>query len=126
MPRPVHFEIHASDPERAVTFYATVFDWSFERCGEHPYWVISTGHGLGIDGGMLARQGPEPEDGAPVNAFPATIDVPDIDQSTTTVEQAGGKIVVTKSAVPGVGWLAYCKDTEGNIFGLMQADHTAE
>ena len=28
-------------------------------------------------------------------------------------------------AVPGVGWLAYAKDTEGNIFGLMQADPSA-
>jgi hypothetical protein len=28
--------------------------------------------------------------------------------------------------VPGVGWLAYCKDTEGNIFGMMQADKSAK
>ena len=27
--------------------------------------------------------------------------------------------------VPGVGWLAYCKDTEGNVFGMMQTDPTA-
>ena len=24
--------------------------------------------------------------------------------------------------MPGVGWMAYCKDTEGNTFGLMQPD----
>jgi predicted enzyme related to lactoylglutathione lyase len=28
-------------------------------------------------------------------------------------------------AIPGVGWLAYCKDTEGNIFGMMQSDKNA-
>ena len=27
--------------------------------------------------------------------------------------------------IPGVGWLAYAKDTEGNIFGMMQNDPSA-
>jgi predicted enzyme related to lactoylglutathione lyase len=126
MPRPIHFEIHASDPERAVTFYTTVFGWSFERWGEHPYWVISTGDGPGIDGGLLPRQGPEPEEGAAVNAFPNTIDVPEIDSALSAVDQAGGTIALPKHAVPGVGWLAYCKDTEGNIFGLLESDDSAQ
>jgi predicted enzyme related to lactoylglutathione lyase len=125
MPRPVHFEIHAGDPERAVTFYSTVFGWSFERWGEQPYWVITTGQGTGIDGGLLPRQGPEPEEGAAVNAYPTTMEVPDIDAAMHHVEQAGGRIVADKNAVPGVGWLAYGKDTEGNIFGLMQPDDSA-
>jgi predicted enzyme related to lactoylglutathione lyase len=28
-------------------------------------------------------------------------------------------------AVPGVGWLAYCKDTEGHIFGITHMDAAA-
>jgi hypothetical protein len=28
-------------------------------------------------------------------------------------------------AITGVGWLAYAKDTEGNIFGMMQNDPAA-
>ncbi len=28
-------------------------------------------------------------------------------------------------AVPGIGWLAYCIDTEGNTFGVLQADEAA-
>jgi hypothetical protein len=28
--------------------------------------------------------------------------------------------------IPGVGWLAYAKDTEGNIFGMMQRDPAAK
>lgn len=35
-------------------------------------------------------------------------------------------MLVPKTAAPGVGWLAYCKDTEGNIFGLMENDPSAE
>jgi len=28
-------------------------------------------------------------------------------------------------AIPGVGWLAYCTDPEGNTFGIMQSDNQA-
>ncbi|KAA9157166.1 VOC family protein [Amycolatopsis acidicola] len=120
MPRPVHFEIHATEPERAITFYTTVFEWSFERWGENPYWLISTGHGPGIDGGLVQRQGPPPVTDAPVNAFPNTIQVSDLDTFTRRVTQAGGTVVVPKTSIAGIGWLAYCQDTEGNIFGLME------
>jgi predicted enzyme related to lactoylglutathione lyase len=125
MPRPVHFEIHATDPERAITFYTTVFDWSFERWGTNPYWLISTGDGPGIDGGLVPRQGPAPSDNAPVNAFPNTMEVPDLEASVRRVQQAGGAVLVPKTPLPGVGWLAYCQDTEGNIFGIMENDTSA-
>jgi hypothetical protein len=38
----------------------------------------------------------------------------------------GGTIVVPKMPIPSVGWLTYAKDTEGNIFGMMQNDPAAE
>ena len=38
---------------------------------------------------------------------------------------SGGSIALPKMPVPGVGWLAYFKDTEGNIFGAMQGDANA-
>jgi hypothetical protein len=31
MPRVIHFEIHAHDPERAVTFYTQVFGWKIQK-----------------------------------------------------------------------------------------------
>lgn len=58
MPRVVHFEVHASDPERTMNFYRELFGWKFQ-------------------------------------------------------------------AIPGVGWLAYAKDPEGTIFGMMQSDPSA-
>jgi hypothetical protein len=36
-----------------------------------------------------------------------------------------GKVALPKIAVPGVGWLAYCQDPEGNMFGMMQNDTSA-
>jgi predicted enzyme related to lactoylglutathione lyase len=41
MPRVVHFEISADDPERAIRFYEHVFGGEFTK-GEGPmdYWLI--------------------------------------------------------------------------------------
>ncbi|OQO91943.1 glyoxalase [Saccharomonospora piscinae] len=126
MPRPVHFEIHASDPERAITFYTTVFEWSFERWGTEPYWLITTGEGQGIDGGLAQREGPMPEPDASVNAFPLTMEVDDIDLLTREIEQAGGRVVTPKNAIRGIGWIGFFGDTEGNLFGLLQPDPAVE
>ena len=125
MPSPVHFEIHASAPQRAIAFYEDVFGWKFKQWEDMPYWLIATGDGPGIDGGLVPRQGPEPDMDEPLAAFPITVSVTDIDEMLAKVVIADGVVVVAKNAVPGVGWLAYCKDTEGNIFGLMQADPSA-
>lgn len=43
MPRPVHFEIQASDVGAVRTFYEDVFGWTFEKFGDVDYWVINTG-----------------------------------------------------------------------------------
>ncbi len=129
MNRPTHFEIHADDPERAIKFYKSVFNWSFSRFGEGepPYWVIVTGDAEtpGINGGLLKRMGPPPHEGAPVSSYVITIDIDDLELCSKQVASEGGKEVVERMPIPGVGWLAYFKDTEGNIFGLMQADETA-
>jgi predicted enzyme related to lactoylglutathione lyase len=51
-----------------------------------------------------------------------TIDVPSVDDYTSKVESKGGTVVVPKMAVPGIGYMAYCTDPEGNMFGIMQSD----
>jgi len=120
MPRPIHFEIPADDPSRAIEFYEQVFGWRFQAWdGPMPYWLVQTGdEGPGIDGGLLARA--QPGQGT-VN----TIDVPSCDDYLGKVTAAGGRTVVPKMAIPGVGWLAYCTDPEGNTFGILQADEQA-
>jgi predicted enzyme related to lactoylglutathione lyase len=87
--------------------------------------VISTGQGDGIDGGLVPRQGPAPEETAPIHGYVNTIGVTDLDSSVATALNYGGTLALPKSPVPGVGWLAYCKDTEGNIFGMLQPDENA-
>jgi hypothetical protein len=126
----MHFEIHADNPERAIGFYRSVFGWKIERwgAGEPAYWLITTGpkESPGIDGGLLKRMGPPPTEMQPVNSYINTINVERLDDAATKVKAAGGRQVLDKMAIPGVGWLGYFKDTEGNIFGMMQADTKAK
>ena len=126
MSRVVHFEIHAADPQRAIGFYTSLFGWSFTSWGgPMEYWVIKTGEGPGIDGGMVRRKGGDPTDHGAVSAFVCTIDTQDIDAAFAKVITLGGKIALPKMPIPGIGWLFYAKDPEGNIFGVMQADAKA-
>lgn len=117
MNRVVHFEISTDDPERAAGFYGNVFGWKVEKWeGPVDYWLITTGEeGVpGINGALKRR----PEPGiSTVN----TIEVASIDDSTKKIEANGGAVVMPKTEIPGVGFHAYCKDSEGNIFGLMES-----
>ena len=42
------------------------------------------------------------------------------------VVDAGGKLVMAKTPIPTIGYFAYLQDTEGNLFGVMQADPSAK
>lgn len=132
MNRVLHFELQASDPKRASEFYNQVFNWKineFEVPGadipdENRYWLIDTGpsESPGINGGLMLRRGNPPVDEQAVNAYVCIIEVANIDESLQKSESAGGVITVPKMPIKGIGWVAYCKDTEGNIFGMMQND----
>ena len=127
MSRVVHFEIHAADPERAVNFYQTLFGWTFQKWeGPMDYWLIITGPDdqRGINGGLVRRQGEI--DGQAVIAYVCTVDVENVDASVQSAIDNGGQVALPKMPIPGMGWLAYCKDTEGNIFGVMQNDPNAQ
>jgi predicted enzyme related to lactoylglutathione lyase len=54
-----------------------------------------------------------------------TIEVFSIGDSVDEVEAAGGKVFRAKKTIPGVGYQAYCQDTEGNVFGVHQVDPSA-
>jgi predicted enzyme related to lactoylglutathione lyase len=126
MGRVIHFEIHAEQPERAIKFYRELFGWEFTRWeGPMPYWLIKTGPDSepGINGGLIQRRGGV--DGQAVIAYVCTVQTASVDEFVKKALAGGGTMAVPKMPIPGVGWLAYCKDTEGNIFGLMQPDPKA-
>jgi uncharacterized protein len=125
MGRPVHFEIHGTDPEALVAFYSKVFGWTFGRWGEEAYWLAETGEGPGINGAVLPRRTHAPASGAPINGMVVTIDVPDLDAALETAYANGATEALPRMAVPGVGWLAYIQDPDHNVVGIMQADELA-
>jgi len=117
MPRPIHFELPADDPERAISFYQDVFGWKVQKWdGPQEYWLVSTGEAPapGIDGAIMRRH-------AEAQHLIHTLDVPDLDAYIEKVTTAGGRVVVPKMEIPGVGWFAYVADPEGNVFGMIQS-----
>jgi uncharacterized protein len=126
MPRVVHFEIVADNIERAIKFYKNVFGWEIKKWkGPMEYWMVMTGKDKpGIDGGLIKRNKPVKDDSE--TSYVCTIDVPSVDDYTKKIIKNGGSIAVPKVAIPGMGWLAYFKDTESNKFGIMQEDKSAK
>jgi uncharacterized protein len=121
MPSVVHFELPVDDPERAVNFYRNVFNWQIDKwSGPTDYWLVTTekSGGMGIDGALTRR----------TEGFMSTVNtigVESVEDAVAKVEANGGKILMPRSPIPGIGWLAYAQDTEGNNFGIMQSDETA-
>jgi predicted enzyme related to lactoylglutathione lyase len=127
----VHFEIHASDPERLRAFYSELLGWRFESMGddEQPYWMIDTGEGAignadaaaghGINGGLMLREGPRPEPGAPVNGCNIVVGVDDVDGLMRRAVELGGTEAVPATDWPGIGRGGYLLDPDGNLFGII-------
>ena len=122
MPKMVHFEINADDPLRAKNFYEKVFDWKIEK-SEMPmdYWMITAGpeEEPGINGGLQKRE----NDSDVIDNY---IGVPSIDDTSTKIEKNGGEILKQKSPIPGIGYYAFFKDSEGNRLGIFEDDESAQ
>jgi predicted enzyme related to lactoylglutathione lyase len=121
--RVVHFEIEATDRERAKTFYAQAFGWEMQQMGAEmsDYVVVETGDPKepgGINGGIFVSPAGAAKE---LNAYSCVIGVDNIDQAMTNVKGAGGQVLDDKMDIPGIGTFARCKDTEGNIFTMLQA-----
>lgn len=124
MNRVTHFEVQADDVERAKKFYEAAFGWKVEQWmkkeeGGMDYWGLVTGKEgeRGINGGLYER--PKTAEDK-YYLYDCTIEVDDLDKAVAAVKAAGGTITKEKDMIPGVGWFASAKDTEGNRFGLMQ------
>jgi hypothetical protein len=123
LPRVVHFDIKADEPESLKTFYEEVFQWRFDKwddpSGQIEYYLVKTGEDEpGIDGGLAKRMGPDDQ-------MDVTIGVINIDQYIKKIEDNGGKITSPKMAIPGVGWILNFTDPQGNKYVLMEDDPNA-
>ena len=125
----VHFEIHGSEPQRLVDFYSDLLGWTFTQFGDTPYWTIETGEGSignvagtaghGINGGLMQRQGPKPELGAPVMGCNIVVGVDDVDGLMRKGIELGATEALPATDWPGIGRGGYLLDPDGNVFGLI-------
>ena len=131
MNRVVHFEIQAENPEKAAKFYREVFGWKIEKWnGPMEYWMVMTAEKEskepGINGGLLKRPAKTPPHECGTNAFVCTVQVDNFDETAKKIKAAGGIVAMPKFAIPKMAWQGYFIDTEGNTFGVHQADENAE
>lgn len=126
MHRPVHFEIHASDPPRLIAFYEQLLGWTVSPMIDGIVWAIRTGEGpRGLDGAFVRRHGAAAAVGQPLNGFCCTMEVSDLDAKLQHGLDMGGQLAMARFAIPGLGWTAYLIDPDGNIIGLHQPDSNA-
>ena len=123
----VHFEIPATDIEKMKKFYEDLFGWSIQKYpGPTVYYLVGTVPvdektmmpiRPGVNGGLYDKKDSSmPEMAKPTNY----ISVESVEDYSKKVVALGGKIVVPKMEITGIGWWALALDPEGNHFGILE------
>ena len=121
MGRVVHFEIPAEDPDRAAEFYRKSFGWDVVGWGGPArYLLVTTGPAdeVGINGAITDRH-------EHLQSVVNSIDVDGWERAAAAISSAGGEVLTAKTAINGIGYFSYCRDTEGNVFGILETDPAA-
>src|SRR5258708_31161938 len=122
MARPTHFEIRGDGAARAEKFYGELFGWTFQRYeGAHSYYGMATtgpdSETPGINGALYQR--------SEGSSIVLTQNVDSIEDAVAKAISLGAEVVIPKSPIPGMGYFANLKDTEGNVFGVFVDDESA-
>jgi predicted enzyme related to lactoylglutathione lyase len=121
-----HFAIHIDDIERAKNFYEGVFDWGFSSYGQADFLQIKADKSDSgeLIGALQSRKfSPLPDK---VIGLECSIGVENIDEIIEKVKSNAGQILMPKTAIPYVGFIAKFLDTEGNLICGIQYDPTAK
>lgn len=120
-----HFAIHIDDIDRAKNFYDGVFEWDFQSYGQGDFLQIKadkTGSGELIGALQSRKYSPVPEK---IIGLECTVGVENVDDILEKVKTNGGQLLMPKTAIPYVGWIAKFLDTEGNLICVMQYDNSS-
>ena len=123
----VHFEIPADDIEKLRKFYQDLFGWTMNKYpGPTAYYLVGTVPvdektmmplRPGVNGGLFERKdAAKPELAKPMNY----ISVESVEEYSQRILALGGKILVPKMEITGIGWWALALDPEGNAFGILE------
>ena len=106
-----HFAVNADDLPATRRFYEALFGWRFTEAYPGFWRTTDAGPAIGaIQGRRISgRAGLE-----------VTFAVDDADAAAATAERHGGRVLMPKSAIPGVGDLVFLADPSGNVTGAMR------
>ena len=116
MGQPVaYFEVTSPEPERALRFYAELFDWVVKPDPDMDgYAMVDTGAGEGAVGGGIGASTSAEDRGTKVY-----VRVDDLEPYLARATALGGTELVPPMDLPGgYGRIAVLADPDGNAVGL--------
>ena len=120
-----HFSINADDIARARRFYEKIFGWTFQPWGPPNFYMIGMGEPeSGMRGSLQGRRALAP--GLKVNGLECTFAVDDVEKVAAAVRANGGRVLMERTILAGIGELIFFQDPEGNVAGAMRYDETVE
>jgi predicted enzyme related to lactoylglutathione lyase len=120
-----HFSINADDIARARRFYEKIFGWTFQPWGPPDFYMIGMGGPeSGIQGSLQRRRALAPD--LKVNGLECTFAVDDVEKVAAAVRANGGRVLMERTILAGIGELIFFQDPEGNVMGAMRYDETVE
>jgi len=119
---PCWVEVLVPEPRKALEFYGSLFDWTFDGAGPMPddpaaeYFVASVrGREVAGVGSLPTRDDPVPP------AWTTYVRVASADEAARSVVPAGGVVIADAFDVPPVGRMAVVADPGGAVFCLWEA-----
>jgi predicted enzyme related to lactoylglutathione lyase len=112
----VHVEIPSTDAKVNAKFYGDAFGWQLQHAPEFDYWMFSEQGGPG--GGFPSTADPS---GAKIGEVLVYVGTDDIEASLAKIESLGGKTLMPRQEIPGMGWYAFFADPSGNKLALYKA-----
>jgi predicted enzyme related to lactoylglutathione lyase len=115
-------EMASTDIPASAKFYADLLGWPIVKDEQMDYTMTAFGQGeTGV--GF-----------APVNEAQGTmpgsvlvyVDVADVDATIARAKELGAPVILDKTEIPTVGWIAIVGDPGGNRIGFMQSVPPAE
>lgn len=117
----VHIEIPSKSLESDGQFYQEVFGWEVQHMPEMDYTTLSfngrdsKAENEASGGGLVPVS-----DEYPAGRVLVYISTDDIDATLQQIEECGGKTVLPRTEIPGMGWFAHFTDRTGNRIGLYE------
>jgi uncharacterized protein len=111
----IHCAINADDVETSLRFYRALFGWEFEPYGPPGFFRMER-----ESGPVVALQQRRDLGGVRLTGFECTVAVPDVDAVAAAVVEHGGRLVMERATIPGVGELVFFEDPSGVVAGAME------